>query len=87
LATRNVGRVEFRCETKDGKTGRVAINGTTYDLADGNLFVVSAAGDHSQVKQLRRNLSELKFERENLEAFGRNDPDVSEFFTKATKPK
>ena len=87
LLARDRRRVEFHCETKDAKTGQVTIDGTTYDLADGNLFLLSTAGDQSQVKQLKRSLTELKFERESLEAFGKNDPDIAGFFTKAAKPK
>jgi hypothetical protein len=87
LLARDRRRVEFRCETRDAKTGQVTINGVTYDLTDGNLFLVSTASDHPQVKQLKRGLTELKFERESLEAFGKNDPDIAGFFTKAEKPK
>jgi hypothetical protein len=87
LLARDRRRVEFLCETKDGKTGPVTIDGVTYDLADGNLFLISTGGDQSQAKQLKRSLTELKFERESLEAFGRNDPDIAGFFTKAVKPK
>ena len=87
LLARDGGRVEFHGETKDGKAGRVTIDGVTYDLADGNLFLASTGRDQSQVKQLKRSLSELKFERESLEAFGRNDPEIAGFFTKAAKPK
>jgi hypothetical protein len=87
LLARDRRRVEFHCETKDAKTGQVTIGGATYDLMDGNLFLISTTGDQSQVKQLKRSLTELKFERESLEAFGKNDPDIVGFFTKAAKPK
>jgi hypothetical protein len=75
-------RIEFHCNTKDGKTGRVTINGADYNLADGNLFLVATEGDRIQVKQLKRSLGTLKFERETLEAFGKNDPDIAGFFAK-----
>ncbi len=87
LLARDRRRVEFHCETKDGKTGQVTIDGVTYDLTDGNLFLVSTAGDQSQVKQVKGSLTELKFEQESLEAFGKNDPDIAGFFKNATKPK
>jgi hypothetical protein len=87
LLARDRRRVEFHCETMDAKTGRVTIDGVTYDLMDGNLFLISTAGDQSQVKQLKRSLAALKFERESLEAFGKSDPDIAGFFTKAAKPK
>jgi len=87
-ARRRYGRlVEFHCETKDGKTGQVKIDGVAYELADGNLFLVFTEGEQSRVKQLKRDISNLKFERESLEAFGRNDPEIAEFFTKGAKAK
>ncbi|MBI1916308.1 MAG: hypothetical protein HYS12_16490 [Planctomycetes bacterium] len=87
LAARDGRRVEFHCETKDAKTGQVKINGEAYELADGNLFLVFTEGEQSRVKQLKRDISNLKFERESLEAFGRNDPEIAEFFTKGAKAK
>ena len=87
LLARDRRRVEFDCETKDGKTGQVKLNGVAYKLADGNLFLVFTEGDESRVQQLKRDMSHLKFERESLEAFGRNDPEIAEFFTKGAKAK
>jgi len=78
-------RVEFSCEITDGRAGRASINGVPYELADGNLFLVSTATEHCRVKQLKRDLSTLKFEREALEALGKNDAGIAEFFS--AKPK
>jgi hypothetical protein len=80
-------RIEFNCETTDGKTGQVTVDGRPYNLADGNLFLVSTAEDQTRTKQLKRALREVKLERESLEAFGRNDPDIVDFFTKSVKPR
>jgi hypothetical protein len=80
-------RVEFACETKDGKTGRVSINDETFELADGNLFVVATDRERPRVKQLKRDLGALKFERATLEAFGRNDAEILGFFTKPAKDR
>ncbi len=87
LLGRDGRRIEFSCETKDGKTGRAAINGETFELADGNLFVVATEREQPRVKQLKRDLGTLKFERDALEAFGRNDAEILGFFTEAAKPK
>jgi len=87
LVGKNGGRVEFSCQTADGKTGQVTVDGRAYNLADGNLFLVSTAGDKTQAKQLKRALREVKFERESLEAFARSDADIVGFFTTAVKPK
>jgi hypothetical protein len=80
LMSRDTRRVEFHFETKDGKTGPVTIDGAKYDLANGGLFLVSVKGGQVQVKQLKRDMRNLKFERESLEAFARNDPEIVAFF-------
>jgi hypothetical protein len=82
LRSRGNWQVEFHFETKDGKTGPVTINEAKYDLANGGLFLVSANGDQVQVKQLKRDMRNLKFERESLEAFARNDADIVAFFAR-----
>ena len=79
-------RVEFPCETKTARQASQDQRGTLR-VADGNLFLVFTEGEQSRVKQLKRDTSNLKFERENLEAFGRNDPDIAGFFTKGAKAK
>jgi hypothetical protein len=73
--------VSFRFETKDGKTGPVTINEANYDLANGGLFLVSARGEQIRVKQLKRDLRDLKFEQQNLQAFARKDQEIMEFFS------
>src|SRR5262249_24575452 len=40
VRSRDNRQVDFRFETKDGKTGPVTINEVNYDLADGGLFLV-----------------------------------------------
>jgi hypothetical protein len=87
LLGRDGRRVEFLCEITDGKAGQAKINGVTYELADGNLFLVSTQAEQHRVKQLKRDLAALKFERENLEAFGKNDADIAGFFTAPAKQK
>jgi hypothetical protein len=77
---------QFHCETKDGQTGKVTVAGKDYDLAEGNLFLVRAEGDQFVIKQLKRDLLDVKFERESLQAFERNDPEISGFFAKAAPP-
>jgi hypothetical protein len=87
LQTRGGHDFRFRCETKDGKSGRVTIGDATYDLADGNLFLVRMEGEQLSVKQLARGLDDVKLEPESLQAFARNDPDIAGFFAKPAKPK
>jgi hypothetical protein len=79
-------QVEFYCATKDGKAGPVTIDRATYDLADGNLFLISQDGDRLRVKQLKRPMRDLEFTREKLEAFARQDKELVAFFSKTGKP-
>jgi hypothetical protein len=87
LSSRDNGHIDFRFETKDGKTGPVTINEVTYDLANGNLFLVSGNGDQVQVKQLKRDMRNVKFERESLVAFARNDANIVAFFARDARKK
>jgi hypothetical protein len=82
LKSRDNRQVDFHFETRDGKTGPVMINRMKYDLADGGLFLVTANGDQVQVKQLKRDLRGLKFDRESLGPFARSDADIVEFFAR-----
>jgi hypothetical protein len=80
--SREHGQVEFRFETKDGRSGAVTINETEYDLKDGGLFLVSANADQYQIKQLKRDMKDVKFNRESLAAFARNDAEILAFFAR-----
>lgn len=78
-------QIEFHFETKNGKSGPVTINQVKYELADGGLFLVSAPGDTIEVKQLKRDMRNRKFDRESLGAFARNDPEIVAFFGRSAK--
>jgi hypothetical protein len=80
LWSRDDGYVEFQFETKDGKSGPVTINETQYDLENGGLFLVSADRGEVQIKQLKRDMREVKFDRESLAAFASSDAEISAFF-------
>jgi hypothetical protein len=87
LLARDGRRVEFHCNTKDGKTGPVGVNGIGYDLADGNLFLVRTEGDQCRVKQLRRDVSQWTFEPDNLRAIGPSESAIAQFFSSPVQPK
>ncbi len=81
---------------RDGKLS-VTINGTTYDAANGRLFLVSTMGyqDKPSVVQLDRDVTQLKrrfeaarsldVERDALKEFAKNDPEVTRFFVERGK--
>jgi hypothetical protein len=85
-------RVAFSAEIQDDK-GKLTINGESYDLAEGALFLVSGVGDDPQVKQLSRDLTKLKLgqnvilQPEDLAAFAKDEPEIAAFFAKTAKPK
>src|SRR5262245_4731510 len=51
--------VEWECSTTDGKTGPVTINGETYELSSGPLFLVTTRGGKTEVQQLHRSLANI----------------------------
>ena len=79
-------KVEWQCETPDGKTGTITISGQSYDLAQGSLFLVATKGGGSRVLQLKRDTLKLTGQ-ERLEHLLKDDTDVGQFFVEAAKPK
>lgn len=73
--------IDFRCETVDGRSGKVVIGGTTYALADGGLFLVARRAGKVDVLQLQRDLSRVKLhDRTALQEFGRAEGALVRFF-------
>jgi hypothetical protein len=87
VLARDGRKVAFSCQTKDGKTGPVTVGESNYDLKDGNLFLVTYDGERLRVSQLKRDLGNLQFTRDELEAFARQDQELVGFFTKPAKPE
>jgi hypothetical protein len=44
-------------QTADGKTALFTIDNTSYDLADGALFLITTEDGQAEVQQLQRDLS------------------------------
>ena len=74
-------RVEWKFQTRDGKTGSATINDKTYDLAQGSLFLVSTTGADIRVLQLDRDL--LKVKKEDIQSLVLGDKDIPAFFANA----
>ena len=87
VLSREGRRVDFSCQTKDGKSGPVTVGESNYDLKEGNLFLLTYDGDRLRVSQLKRDLGNLQFKRDKLEAFARQDPELVGFFNQSTKPE
>ncbi|MGD8516031.1 MAG: hypothetical protein PVG54_03600 [Anaerolineae bacterium] len=69
----------WEVQTKDGTSGEAHIAAGRYDLAAGNLFLVTTREGATAVRQLSRDLSAVPLEHEAILAFARNDPDVVAF--------
>jgi hypothetical protein len=72
-------RFDWEVQTADGKTALFKIDDTSYDLADGGLFIVTMKNGETQVRQLNRDLSNVQTNWESIVAFAKGDPDVAEF--------
>lgn len=75
-------RVQFTGETRDGKSGRVTVEGREYDLAAGGLFLVSARRGY-RVLQLKRDLARFQDAQQLFSELRKSDPEVVEFFARA----
>jgi hypothetical protein len=80
-------KVEWQCETTDGKTGKMVINSSSYELAKGTLFLISTRGGNVEVGQFQRDLLKVKPDQESLEKLLKGDADIGSFFSHKAKPK
>jgi hypothetical protein len=72
--------IALECMTADGTTGNARIDGQSFDLSKGALFLISTADGATAVKQLRRDLSALKPDTNALQSTAANDAEVRSFF-------
>jgi hypothetical protein len=80
-------RIAYFGQIQRGENGQITINGATYDLAKGALFLVSGIDGRVQGKQLSGDVSKLTLEPDDLVAFGKADPEITSFFSSPTNPK
>ena len=70
------------CASPHKRSGPVTIGDQKFELADGNLFLVTGPSDRPRVKQLKRDLSGVNFkDRKSLQAFGAGTPEINTFFS------
>ena len=70
-------KVDWKCETKDGRGDTVNVVGKSYELSNGGLFLIDLCGQDPVVSQLRRDLSKIRNQKE-LEALATTDADVKD---------
>ena len=72
-------RIHWEVHTVDGQSAQLWIDGASYDLAQGHLFIITAKTEETEVIQLERDLSGLQPDRDSITNFAANDPDLSRF--------
>jgi hypothetical protein len=75
--------IEWQCDSPDGLTGSMKINGATYDLAKGRVFLVTVKVGGAQVRQLERDLSKVKAE--DTGKYSGADEEIAKFISAKTK--
>src|SRR5258706_10502867 len=82
--------VKAECVTTDGRAGSVTVNGKSFDLAQGNLILVSTAGGTVRLKQLKRDGLDTKPGQKEDPPAGfaklKKDPEVIAFFRRQAEP-
>lgn len=72
-------RVDWQVQTTDGKTAQFWIDGVSYDLASGALFIVMTRDGATRVEQFYRDLSGVQSDYDSCVDFARGDPDLARF--------
>jgi hypothetical protein len=70
---------EWEVQTADGETGQVRIDGSSYDISAGALFILTTSGRTTHVRKLDRDLSAVPLDHDGILAFAENDPDLAAF--------
>jgi hypothetical protein len=78
--------VNWRCETADGQSGSMMINGQVFDLANGNVFLVSTVVG-GKVSQLSRDFSSLELRHESVSGLAKSDEEIRKFVEAAVPSK
>jgi hypothetical protein len=70
-------RVDWQAQTMDGRTAQFWIDGVSYDLASGALFIVMTRDGATRIKQFYRELSAVQSDYDSCVDFARGDPDLA----------
>ena len=73
--------------TPDGKVASFRIDEKEYDLSKGALFVVTTKGEQVEVRQLKRDLSTIRFDSDGCREFIENDVEIQKAFGAGDVPK
>ena len=89
LFTANNRQIHWSCSTADGKTGQLIMDGQTFDLKTGAVFVVSVGGDKTTTEQVPIDMSMLQGGNVTmkLQALENSAPRIAEFWKMVGKTK
>jgi uncharacterized protein YfiM (DUF2279 family) len=73
----------WQIETRDGRTAQFSLDGQSFDLAAGTVFLVTTVNGTVDVQQLAIDLSGVNPENESITRFSLADPDISQFIEAA----
>jgi len=68
--------LQWTCQSPDGVTGTVTVNGVEYDLEAGNLFIVADIEGETSVTRLVRDLGASDSVHATLSSLERQEPDI-----------
>ena len=71
--------VTWEWVTRDGRTGTVTINGTTYDAVAGRVFLISTRDGEVRAQQVRQDLSGAQAQRASFLALVDGNPEIARF--------
>jgi hypothetical protein len=72
-------RFDWHLETEDGVTADFSIDGKSFDLEDGKLFLIRTSSGEVEVMQIERDLSSVRPDADSIIEFSLNDPTIQEF--------
>jgi hypothetical protein len=77
--TRNDVRFDWLLKTEDGITADFSIDGQSFDLENGKLFLIRTSTGETEVLQIERNLSSVRPDADSITEFSLDDPVIQEF--------
>jgi hypothetical protein len=72
-------RFDWVLESEDGVTADFSIDGQSFDLEGGKLFLITTSSGEIEVQQIERDLSSVRPEADSITEFGLKDPVIQEF--------
>lgn len=85
---KDLADIDIKCESTDGTTGPIRVNGETLDLVQGSLLLVARSGDKLRTKLLNRHNLPVPDEKGDPKLFEKlkADPEVVAFFDPKKTP-